>query len=51
MDQDTIKKLLQQAHKNCDQSKRRFEKHDNVEDLRALEGWDQTIIWLENYLD
>lgn len=50
IDKETIAILIEQAKKNKAQRERLFKKHDNHEDLRASEGWEQTITWLENYL-
>lgn len=42
-----LQELIKAAKRNYKSTRRRFEKYDNSEDLHAMEGWQQTISWLE----
>ncbi len=50
MDKATVRALIEAAKKNHKRAERRFEKHDNHEDMHEMNRWEATAGWLEHYL-
>lgn len=46
MDIYTLEELLEEAQKAYRKAEKKFNKHDNIDDMHEMEAWEHTMIWL-----
>ena len=46
LDRKTLESLIDEASLRREKAKKAFDKHDNHEDMRELEGWEFVLEWL-----